>query len=91
MKRQLVCEATLKVIEKRLEQSDAIIFVRTKNSLDSVWCKYELNYFHEFNKPVYVIDGEKIEKDDYAFAVYPAEDYIAKNYKSLALLKGKGD
>lgn len=47
LKRHLLCEATLKVLEKRMEQSNAMIFVVSENSLHSIWCKYELNYFAE--------------------------------------------
>ena len=47
LRRNLLCEATLNVIEKRLEQSSALIFVKSEFSLSSVWCKYELNYFYE--------------------------------------------
>lgn len=57
-----MCEATLKVIEWRLKQSDAVIFVRTSNSLNSIWCKYELNYFKELKKPIYCIDGEQLKQ-----------------------------
>lgn len=42
LKRHLLCEATLKVLEKRMEQSKAMIFVVSENSRNSVWCKYEL-------------------------------------------------
>ena len=87
LKRNLLCEATLKVIEKRLEQSNALLFVKTSNSLDSVWCKYELNYFYELNKPIYVIDGENIQKGIYNINKYPVSEYLNKEYKNLALLK----
>ena len=56
LKRHLVCDATLKVIEKRLEQSKALIFVESENSMNSVWCKYELNYFSELKRPIYIIE-----------------------------------
>ena len=39
LKRDLLCEATLKVIEWRLRQSKAIIFLKTRNSIESLWCK----------------------------------------------------
>lgn len=47
LKRGLLCSATLKVIETRLEQSDEMIFVKSGHSLKSAWYKYELNYFFE--------------------------------------------
>lgn len=60
LKRKLVCDATLKVIETRLKQSDAMIFVESTNSRNSVWCKYELNYFFELKRPIYCISVENI-------------------------------
>ena len=44
LKRKLVCDATLMVIRKRIEQSKAIIWVESQESSDSIWVKYELNY-----------------------------------------------
>lgn len=61
LKRSLVCESTLKVIEWRLQQSEAIIFVRSEKSVNSIWCQYELNYFNELGKPIYYIDQKDIE------------------------------
>ena len=47
LKRHLLCKATLKVLEKRMEQSKAMIFVVSENSLHSIWCKYEsVSYTH---------------------------------------------
>ena len=39
LKRHLLCAATLKVIEERMKQSKALIFVQSENSLKSIWCK----------------------------------------------------
>lgn len=87
LKRNLVCESTLRVIEKRLNQSDAIIFVKTKNSLSSLWCCYELNYFRELGKPIYVIEGEQIKEGCFDIHVYSDEEYYKVNYKELVLIK----
>lgn len=89
LKRSLVCKATLKVIEKRLEQSKAVIFVLSDDSLKSIWCKYELNYFKELNRPIYVISTSDIEKDNYQLNQYNDNWYIDPNYKELALIHGK--
>ncbi len=86
LKRKLVCEATLRVIEWRLQQSDAVIFVRTDNSLDSVWCKYELNYFAELKKPIYYLDKHKAENGDFTLYKYDQEEFIEPNYKQLVLM-----
>lgn len=56
LKRHLAGEATLEVIKKRIERSDAIMFVRTKHSINSIWVKYELNYAHQLWKTIYELD-----------------------------------
>ncbi len=86
LKRNLLCEATLKVIEWRLQQSKAIIFLRTHNSVESVWCKYELNYFGELNKPIYYLDEDKVKSGDFALLKYDMEEFIDPNYKKLVLM-----
>lgn len=87
LKRNLVCEATLRVIEKRLNQSDAIIFVKTINSISSSWCSYELNYFKDLGKPIYVIEGNRIKEGCFDIQVYSDEEYYKSNYKELVLIK----
>ena len=36
--------------------SDAILFVKTENSINSVWVKYELNYAHQLGKKIFELD-----------------------------------
>ena len=88
LKRHLICEATLKVIEKRLEQSKSLIFVVSETSKQSVWCKYELNYFYELNRPIFIITVQDIEKG--VFNLQPLKDmsFVDPNYKQLALTQG---
>lgn len=86
LKRCLVCQATLKVIEKRLEQSKALIFVSSANSRKSVWCKYELNYFQELKRPIYNIDIEEIVNNNFELSLLENHWYIDSNYKKLVLL-----
>ena len=86
LKRNLLCEATLKVIEWRLQQSQAVIFFKTHNSVDSVWCKYELNYFAELNKPIYYLDENKVRNGDFTLLEYDIEEFIDPNYKTLELM-----
>ena len=88
LKRHLICDATLKVLEKRMEQSKALIFVESVNSLKSIWCKYELNYFSELGKSIYVIKKESIEKDSFILRPLNSGWFIDSNYKNLALLEG---
>lgn len=86
LKRNLVREATLKVIEKRLEQSKAILFVDSPNSKMSVWCKYELNYFSETDKPIYQISISDIENGNYDITTLIEKWFYDKDYKNTALI-----
>lgn len=54
----LVCDATLMVIRKRIEESKAIIWVESQKAYNSIWVKYELNYSNKLNKLVYYIKKE---------------------------------
>lgn len=86
LKRNLVRQATLNVIEKRLEQSKAIIFVVSSHSTQSIWCKYELNYFSEFERPIYQIAISDIEKEKYDITELTNKWFYDKNYKNIPLL-----
>ncbi|MFR3385619.1 MAG: toll/interleukin-1 receptor domain-containing protein [Lachnospiraceae bacterium] len=83
-----MCSATLKVLEKRLEQSKGVIFVLSDNSMNSMWCKYELNYFEELERPIYFIKTEDIEKDNFMITPLIDKWYLDAEYKQLALLEG---
>ena len=88
LKRHLLCEATLNVIEKRLEQSKALIFVESNNSISSVWCKYELNYFLQFKRPMYFIKKIDIENGNFNLKKFLNKWLMDPKYKELALLEG---
>uniref|UniRef100_UPI00403F5583 TIR domain-containing protein n=1 Tax=Paenibacillus sp. FSL K6-2441 TaxID=2954679 RepID=UPI00403F5583 len=49
-------EYTKVVLKKRIKQSKNIVFVRTKNSVESDWVKFELDYARAIGKPIYYID-----------------------------------
>lgn len=89
LKRHLLCEATLNVLEKRMEQSNAMIFVLSENSLNSVWCKYELNFFTELGKPIYYISKESINEQNFLFESMNDKWFLDSDYKNLALIEGK--
>lgn len=88
LKRHLVCKATLKVIEKRLEQSDSLIFVMSPNSRNSVWCKYELNFFRELKRPIFIIQKEDIENNNFKIETMKNNWFVDPDYKQLALMEG---
>lgn len=85
LKRELICKATLKVIENRLEISDAIIYVMSLNAKESVWCKYELNYFARLGKTIFYIEKEKIDSETWNLKEMPKELYWDDNYLSINL------
>lgn len=89
LKRHLLCNATLKVLEKRMEQSKAMIFVVSENSLHSIWCKYELNYFTELGKPIYCISKEAIDANNFHLNKMNDSWFLDPDYKSLALIEGE--
>lgn len=88
LKRNLLCKATLNVIEMRLEQSSALIFVKSEFSISSVWCKYELNYFYKLKKPIYYIDSANICYGNFSILPEKSKWFIDNNYKKAALLEG---
>lgn len=55
LKRSLLCDATIKVINKRIEQSNCILLVDTPNSRSSIWVAYELKYAKNIGKPIYSV------------------------------------
>lgn len=87
LKRNLLCSATLKVLEKRLDQSKNLLFVDSNNSKHSIWCKYELNYFRESKKPMYIVRIEDIKKKSFIIKPFKDKWYLDFNYKKLALLE----
>ena len=89
LKRHLLCEATLKVLEKRMEQSKAMIFVVSENSRNSVWCKYKLNYFTELGKPIYCISKEAIDEGNICLDKMSDPWFLDADYKAMALIEGK--
>lgn len=88
LKRNLLCNATLKVLEKRLEQSKNLLFVDSDNSRRSIWCKYELNYFEELGKPMYIATKEDIEIGKFIIKSFMDKWYLDSDYKKLALVEG---
>lgn len=89
LKRHLLCDATLSVLECRMKQSKAMIFVISDNSINSVWCKYELNYFAELKRPIYCINKDDIELGVFNISELVDKWYLDKEYRKLALLESK--
>lgn len=82
LKRELLCQATLNVIELRLKQSKNLIFVESENSKSSIWCKYELNYYLELNKPIFIITKNDILKNNFTLNSLENKWFIDSEYKN---------
>ena len=81
LKRNLVCDATLEVIETRINQSNAVLFIASDYSYSSIWVKYELNYAEEHGKTIYYVDTRSIDKDGFAIEVLSDKWFSDTNYK----------
>lgn len=64
-----------------MKQSKALIFVQSENSLKSIWCKYELNYFLALNRPIYVVDRESIVNNLFSLSQLDDNWFVDPNYK----------
>lgn len=84
LKRHLVGDATLEVIKKRIEKSDAILFVKTDHSLNSIWVKYELNYALQQGKTIFEYDDNATDKTVHKMTEYW---FLDINYMKLDLFK----
>lgn len=85
LKRKLLGEATLAIIKKRLQQSNAVIFVISDKSLNSNWCKYELNYFYELRKQIYTIRKDNILECNFKYGAISEPWFLNSDYKDLPL------
>ena len=79
----------IKCYKKRLEQSKALLFVSSNNSLNSVWCKLKLNYFLSLEREIYVIDKQDIDKNIYNIKILDSHFFIDPNYEKQTLFEGK--
>lgn len=85
LKRYLVGEATLNVIKKRIEKADAVLFVESKQSISSLWVKYELNYAYELGKRIYVLPAEEIKKSNFQYSILDSQWFYDEQYKEIRL------
>jgi len=59
--------------------------VISHNSLDSNWCKYELNYFNELGKPIYTMQRDDVLRENFNYEVLQQPWFLDSEYKKLAL------
>lgn len=89
LKRKLVCEATLSVIEKRIEQSKSIMFVCSQHSYGSKWVKYELNYAYALKKPIYIVNADEIALGRFDYVPCADTWFLDENYKKIKLFEDR--
>lgn len=86
LKRHLLCDATLDVIEKRILQAKAVLFLDSENSRSSQWVKYELNYAAELGKDLCVVDIHVVDDDIPAIKALQDNWYLDSEYKRIKLI-----
>lgn len=57
---------------------------RIENSKNSVWCKYELNYFLQLNRPMFVIDKRCIENGEFIVEPLKTDWFVDSNYRNFS-------
>lgn len=57
LKRNYTGEYTKQVLKVRMEQSKKLILLRTENSMQSDWVLFELKYFENLKKPIYIVES----------------------------------
>lgn len=81
LKRHLVGQETLNILESRLKQSKELIFIISDNSLKSKWCIHELNYFHELNKPIKFININDIHDNSFSYTAFDLNKLLNNRYR----------
>ncbi|HDK3681733.1 TPA: toll/interleukin-1 receptor domain-containing protein [Staphylococcus aureus] len=57
LKRKYVGEYTKQVLKARMEQSKMLVLLRTENSVQSDWVSFEIEYFENLKKPIYIVES----------------------------------
>jgi hypothetical protein len=85
LKRNLVGNATKAVIEKRLQQSKNVLLINSANAIKSNWVKYELNFFNNLRKDIYVIDKDDIVNGITEYNLISDLWFLEADYKDIKL------
>lgn len=59
--------------------------MESENSKNSVWCKYELNYFLQLNRPMFVIDKRCIKTGEIIVEPLKTDWFVDFDYKNISL------
>lgn len=86
LKRGLVSDYTKMVLKKRLDQSENIIFLKSKKALNSEWVGFELEYFAKLMRPIYFIELDETKDErlnKYKLLEYNFEKDFLQNPKEI--------
>lgn len=86
LKRGLVSDYTKMVLKKRLDQSENLIFLKSKKALNSEWVGFELEYFAKLMRPIYFIELDETKDErliKYKLLEYNFEQDFLQNPKEL--------
>lgn len=86
LKRYLLCSSTQKVLDIRMQQSKNVLFVKSENSIASLWCKYELNDFKKQHKNIYCISIDDMKINKFHYTKYFDNWFYDSDYKNIILL-----
>ena len=64
LKRELAGEYTFEVLKARISQSDRILLATSKNSINSMWVKKEIEFAKSIGKNIVSIDLEFLDEDN---------------------------
>lgn len=56
LKRELTSKYTMEVLKHRIKQSNALIYLKSNNSINSKWVNFELKYAKKLNKNIKTIE-----------------------------------
>lgn len=76
LKRNLFCEDTVHILEQRIRQSYAVIFVSSVNSKSSYWVQRELKYAQKCGKEILEVDKEAITSKKIVLKKYKKDEGI---------------
>ena len=76
LKRNLFCKDTVNILEKRIQQSQAVIFVSSVNSKSSYWVQHELEYAQKCGKEILEVDKNAIISNKIVFKKYKKDEGV---------------
>lgn len=73
---------TFKVLYERLRQSSSLLFIKTKPSVTSDYCRDEIEFFKKLNRPMYILEAEDVEDNS---QIYDDMTMVKKTDKRIVV------